>query len=141
MKPPRLYTQFVRSYYFWVLEYFYPPVFKYRVLIRNSSFQILHGTGFLLKCIMCGLSMFLIDACALKRCDLYQRCVLNSNNQARCVCPSPLECLRSQAASPVCGSDGITYASECALRAANCPKRSKARLLFRGECGKYFKGI
>ena len=51
-------NQFVRSYYFWVLEYFYPPVLKYRVLIRNSSFQILHGTGFLLKCITCGLFCF-----------------------------------------------------------------------------------
>ena len=44
------------------------------------------------------------DACSFKRCRLYENCIIGINNQARCVCPSLLQCLRGQSASPVCGS-------------------------------------
>ena len=75
------------------------------------------------------------DACSFKRCRLYENCIIGINNQARCVCPSLLQCLRGQSASPVCGSDGRTYSSECALRAENCAKQRRTLLQFSGECG------
>ncbi|XP_030050424.1 insulin-like growth factor-binding protein 7 isoform X2 [Microcaecilia unicolor] len=59
---------------------------------------------------------------------------------ARCAAGS--ECLRSGRGSvcvcksrqPVCGSDGITYPSGCALRAANLREKSGIRQLSKGPC-------
>ncbi|XP_065817416.1 agrin isoform X11 [Labrus bergylta] len=47
-----------------------------------------------------------------------------------CVCPS--ECVNSH--QPVCGSDGITYQSECDLHVQACNEQTDIRVVSQGEC-------
>ena len=57
-------------------------------------------------------------------------CQLDAKRQPVCrcsnVCPNVF--------SPVCGSDGKSYASECALQAEACRQRKSIRTLYDGEC-------
>ncbi|XP_041860203.1 agrin isoform X2 [Melanotaenia boesemani] len=48
----------------------------------------------------------------------------------QCVCPS--ECVESH--QPVCGSDGITYSSECELHVRACREQMDLRVVSQGEC-------
>ncbi|KAF5920300.1 hypothetical protein HPG69_007606 [Diceros bicornis minor] len=48
----------------------------------------------------------------------------------RCVCPS--ECVAS--AQPVCGSDGLTYASECELHVHACTRQISLHVASAGHC-------
>lgn len=50
----------------------------------------------------------------------------------QCVCAS--ECVYSY--QPVCGSDGITYNSECELHVRACKEQMDLRVVSQGECSK-----
>ncbi|XP_034029246.1 agrin [Thalassophryne amazonica] len=65
------------------------------------------------------------DACA--NCSYGQIC---DSQTGLCVCPS--ECVESH--QPVCGSDGMTYNSECELHVRACKEQMELRVVNQGEC-------
>uniref|UniRef100_UPI0037E850BC agrin isoform X1 n=1 Tax=Semicossyphus pulcher TaxID=241346 RepID=UPI0037E850BC len=65
------------------------------------------------------------EACA--NCSFGAICDAQSG---QCVCPS--ECVNSH--QPVCGSDGITYQSECDLHVQACNEQMDLRVVSQGEC-------
>ncbi|XP_058408542.1 agrin isoform X2 [Diceros bicornis minor] len=66
-------------------------------------------------------------------CDRCGQCRFGALCEAktgRCVCPS--ECVAS--AQPVCGSDGLTYASECELHVHACTRQISLHVASAGHC-------
>ncbi|XP_052235644.1 agrin-like isoform X3 [Dreissena polymorpha] len=62
-------------------------------------------------------------------CKHYSICEM-SDGQPRCVCPS--EC--SPSVAKVCGTDGVTYNSECELRVASCKNQLPIVISSFGDC-------
>ncbi|XP_041654649.1 agrin isoform X2 [Cheilinus undulatus] len=65
------------------------------------------------------------EACA--NCSFGAICDAQSG---QCLCPS--ECVNSH--QPVCGSDGVTYQSECDLHVQACKDQTDIRVVSQGEC-------
>ncbi|XP_074537267.1 agrin isoform X5 [Halichoeres trimaculatus] len=65
------------------------------------------------------------EACA--NCSFGAICDAQSG---QCLCPS--ECVNSH--QPVCGSDGVTYPSECDLHVHSCNEQMDIRVVSQGEC-------
>ena len=55
---------------------------------------------------------------------------------ATCTCPEKEKCVASKSAS-VCGSDGITYDSECHLQVESCKTQTDIRVHEQRPCGQY----
>lgn len=71
------------------------------------------------------------NPCANK-CRKYERCNINRQGVAECVCPTSCE----PVLRPICGSDGVTYDNECQLQKDACQNELPISLKQRGPCGK-----
>ncbi|CAB3372768.1 Hypothetical predicted protein [Cloeon dipterum] len=74
----------------------------------------------------------LCDGCKSKKCDFYSMCESDQNGDAKCVCPQQ-SCV-SNITTPICGSDGITYFSECELRIYACKMQKMVTIAHAGVC-------
>ena len=55
--------------------------------------------------------------------------------QGQAVCVCPMDCpVASSAEQTVCGSDGVSYGSECDLRLAACRKQLNVAMAYEGPC-------
>ena len=78
------------------------------------------------------------DPCKNISCDNYAKCSALPNDTAVCQCeddctPEPVK--------PVCGSDMVTYASECALKAKACVEKKMTLVKSRGICRKCLRRL
>ncbi|KAK2712126.1 hypothetical protein QYM36_010977 [Artemia franciscana] len=70
--------------------------------------------------------------CESKICDFSSKCVQDSQGNAVCECP---HCSEDEGLySPVCGTDGISYSSECHLKAEACKKEQHVIIAYAGHC-------
>ncbi|KAJ8021428.1 Agrin [Holothuria leucospilota] len=56
---------------------------------------------------------------------------MEEDGKAKCVCPDSCAAV----SAPVCGSDRVTYQSECHLKVASCEAKQLVTVLNQGECG------
>ncbi|XP_051154479.1 agrin-like isoform X3 [Leptopilina boulardi] len=78
----------------------------------------------------------LCNGCENKKCDYYAECESDNGGEANCICPKSCENVTqvAGATTKVCGSNGITYASECALKKAACEVQILIEINYRGDC-------
>ena len=57
-----------------------------------------------------------------------------SDNTARCVCPV----CRDNVYTPICGTDGMTYANLCWMKLAGCKAKKDIGVLKKEACGKFY---
>ncbi|XP_063988632.1 agrin-like isoform X5 [Diachasmimorpha longicaudata] len=76
----------------------------------------------------------LCNGCESKQCNNYAKCESDSTGEAKCVCPTNCGELDKEGERKVCGSDGVTYANECAMQNASCTMQTSITVAFEGEC-------
>ncbi|KAL0132236.1 hypothetical protein PUN28_000198 [Cardiocondyla obscurior] len=79
----------------------------------------------------------LCNGCENKKCEFYSECESDNGGEAKCVCPSKCESSVKEPSGTekVCGSDGVTYDNECALKRASCTNQSLVNISYVGACG------
>ena len=73
-----------------------------------------------------------LDPCSNKKCSSYSVCFAKPDQTAECVCSF---CKNDGTGSPVCGSDGRTYYSECHVQLEICRKKTQLKIIKRQSCG------
>ncbi|XP_028395198.1 agrin-like [Dendronephthya gigantea] len=69
------------------------------------------------------------NPCSIGQCAHYGTCMM-FRGVPKCVCPD----LCPQRMAQVCGSDGLTYENDCALRRASCKSETTIIVASRGSC-------
>nr|pir hypothetical protein T13C2.5 - Caenorhabditis elegans [Caenorhabditis elegans] len=76
------------------------------------------------------------EACKLKKekCDFYSACVVGENEKAECKCPDDCPSYEMEEGKEVCGTDGVTYSSECHMKKSACHQSKFVMTAFEGKC-------
>lgn len=77
--------------------------------------------------------IMIIDPCKNVKCPFNAVCVPLANDSTSCQCDAT--CPTN--GDPVCGNDGVSYASECALKVQSCQTRKQIGVKNKGLCRKY----
>ena len=72
-----------------------------------------------------------MDPCFDQTCTYHGECIVD-HGLPKCVCPS--NCPNTSA--PVCGSNGVTYENDCAMRRASCNGQLTITIVSRARCRK-----
>ena len=75
---------------------------------------------------------FFVDVCKKKACEYYSKCLRRADNLPECVCPI---CDSESKYNPVCGNDGMTYASLCQLQMTACKEKRNLKIVKKSACG------
>ncbi|XP_038046894.1 sushi, von Willebrand factor type A, EGF and pentraxin domain-containing protein 1-like isoform X1 [Patiria miniata] len=67
-------------------------------------------------------------------CEVWERCVANSNGPSTCHCIHPRQCDGAVGQEQYCGSDGRTYPSICRMKAAGCLLDLDIQVVSNGTC-------
>ena len=79
-------------------------------------------------------SSFSLDPCKDVKCDFFAKCLGLADDSTVCRCS--LDCSPNEV-DLVCGSDGITYLSECHLQTKICQERKPISVATIGICREY----
>lgn len=81
---------------------------------------------------------FPIGACDGVSCDFHGTCQHEplSFSRYRCACPNCTAGRGTSTDTRVCGSDDITYESECFMKKNSCLKKTKITIAYNGPCSK-----
>ena len=70
--------------------------------------------------------------CAAVECSApYSKCVSQIDQTSACICP-----ICNEMYTPVCGDNGMSYASLCRLKEASCKSKRKIDVIKYSHCGK-----
>ena len=78
----------------------------------------------------------ILGPCDRKYCPYGGECAVE-DGAAKCRCIEGC----SDVFQPVCGTDNVTYSSECRLKIASCTQHKRIRTKTHGSCGKYIHYI
>jgi hypothetical protein len=73
-----------------------------------------------------------VHPCSKAGCEPDEECQVDEKGMPQCQCKGPCPPIHR----PVCGSDQLTYSSNCELEREACLQKRSIKLLYEGVCGK-----